>query len=98
MKISSKKVKVQDVKNEAFVRDVSKSESGKCENEARARLASKSESGRCANEAFVRDFPPNLKVANVKTKRSCVRDLLQNLKVESKMCKRSVRARPPFKI
>ena len=71
MKISSKKVKVQDVKNEAFVRDVSKSESGKCENEARARLASKSESGRCANEAFVRDLLQNLKAAIVKTKRLC---------------------------
>ena len=87
--ISSKKWKFKMWKTKLSCRDVSKSESGKCENEARARLASKSESGRCANEAFVRDFPPNLKVANVKTKRSCVRDLLQNLKVEDVQTKRS---------
>jgi hypothetical protein len=37
----------------------------------RARRPSKSESWRCESEAFVRDFPQNLKVEDVKTKLSC---------------------------
>ena len=37
----------------------------------RARHPSKSEHWRCANEAFVRDFPQNLHVEDVKAKLSC---------------------------
>ena len=60
----------------------------------RARLAWKSESGRCENEAFARDIPQNLKVEDVKMKRSCE----TSLKIwKWKMWKRSFRARHPSK-
>ena len=55
----------------------------------RARLPSKSASGICENEAFVRDFPQNVKVEDVRTKLSCETSLK---KWKLKMWKRSFRA------
>ena len=60
----------------------------------RARRPSKPASWRCENEALMRDFPPKVKVEDVKTKLSCETPLT-NWKL--KMWKRSFWARPPSK-
>ena len=88
------KVKVEDVKTKLSCETCLKK--WKCKmwkRSFRASLAWKSESGRCENEAFVRVFPKNLNVEDVKTKLSCE----TFLKIwKWKMWKRSFRARLPY--
>ena len=88
------KVKVEDVKTKLSCETCLKK--WKCKmwkRSFRARLPWQSESGRCENEAFVRVFPKNLNVEDVKTKLSCE----TFLKIwKWKMWKRSFRARLPY--
>ena len=57
-----------------------------CKQSFRARRPSKPASWRCENDALMRDFPPKVKVEDVKTKLLCeeafVRDFPQKVKVE----------------